>query len=517
MQKEDQIVGQIIAGQAGKILIRQKSEKQLELGQLLVVDNPEGHTIFQVNDLAYGSQIPQDIRELIAGFQLEGFGAGLDFLDPKLRNYIMAKTKPLVKIQKKDKKTTIRIPKTLPDFFSTMRKIKKSDLDFLTKPKNPIFMGKIRSGSKVLDVDVYLNGNDVLTHHLLIPATTGRGKSNLVKVMLWSALKQGKFGILVLDPHDEYYGRHDKGLKDNPKAKDNLVYYSTSAPTGTLKLMINLKTLKPWHFNGIVHFSQPQKDAITLYNRQFGENWIVNLVGGAELKDDFAQSTLAVLRRKFNTILGVFKDEDNEIQCRSNVFTTKGGLTTTKDIVRHLEDGRIVIVDTSRLLDQAELLIGSIVCRDIFNRYQQYKANDNLKEKPVVSVVIEEAPRVLGKEVIKEMGENIYSTIAREGRKFKIGLIAITQLTSLIPRTVLANMNTKIILGNEMSIERTSIMESAAQDLSDDNLTIKTLDKGEAIISSSFTNFAVPIYTPLFEEFIEKQEPRKKTTTRVIS
>ena len=51
--------------------------------------------------------------------------------------------------------------------------------------------------------------------------------------------------------------------------------------------------------------------------------------------------------------------------------------------------------------------------------------NGNLNDKPVISIVLEEAPRVLGKEVL-EAGPNIFSTIAREGREFKVGLTAIT-------------------------------------------------------------------------------------------
>ena len=62
-------------------------------------------------------------------------------------------------------------------------------------------------------------------------------------------------------------------------------------------------------------------------------------------------------------------------------------------------------------------------------------------------------------------------------------------------------MNTKIILGNEMAQERAEIIGSASQDLSDDNRTIASLDKGEAIVSSIFTKFAVPIQVPLFEQY----------------
>lgn len=147
-------------------------------------------------------------------------------------------------------------------------------------------------------------------------------------------------------------------------------------------------------------------------------------------------------------------------------------------------------------MGEAEILVGSIIAGAIFRRYQRYKAENRLRRKPVIGIIIEEAPRVLGKEVIENQGHNIYSTIAREGRKFNIGLVAITQLVSLIPRTILANMNTKIILGNEMAQERAEIIASASQDLSDDNRTIASLDKGEAIVSSIFTKFAVPVKIP---------------------
>ena len=105
---------------------------------------------------------------------------------------------------------------------------------------------------------------------------------------------------------------------------------------------------------------------------------------------------------------------------------------------------------------------------------------------------------------------NIYSTIAKEGRKFKIGLTAVTQLTSIIPRTILVNMNTKIILGNEMVQERQAIIASASQDLSADDRNIASLDKGEAIISSIFVPFAIPIKIPPFDELVKKQETNSK-------
>jgi len=74
-------------------------------------------------------------------------------------------------------------------------------------------------------------------------------------------------------------------------------------------------------------------------------------------------------------------------------------------------------------------------------------------------------------------------------------------------------MNTKIILGNEMSVERSAVINSAAQDLSEDDRNIASLDKGEALVSSNFTKFAVPIQIPLFEDYIQNSAKTEKSKT----
>ena len=168
------------------------------------------------------------------------------------------------------------------------------------------------------------------------------------------------------------------------------------------------------------------------------------------------------------------------------------------DIVKELEQAKVVVIDTSTFSGSSEILVGGMIASEILRRYTHYRSTG--EEKPVVAIILEEAPRVLGRDAL-ERGENIFSTIAREGRKFKVGLVAITQLPSLIPKEILSNMNTKIVLGLEMSSERQAVIESAAQDLSDDSRNIASLDKGEAIVTSTFTKFAIPVKIPLFEEF----------------
>jgi len=487
------IKGQILGGCFGELIIRQKSGEQIEIGELLVAESENSKTILQAYDLVYGSQISQQNLELISGMALEE-NVDMEFMNPKVRNYLLVKAKNLVTISNNE----AFVSKRLPPFFSNVREIVKSDVLFFSQNENSLLLGKLRSGSQVIDVPIEIDGEKAFQHHILIAATTGRGKSNLVKNILWNLVNKGFAGVLVLDAHDEYYGRNQKGLKDHP-AKEKVVYYSRNAVPGSRTLKINIKAIRPAHFNGVLNLSDAQYEALYGFYKKYRENWIESIINDAPL-ENYQEGTLNVLKRKIQSVLELRKI-DSGIVC-SGIFDIKVGETTIKDIVSELENSKIVIVDTSTIPGNAELLVGSLIASEIFARYRHHKMTGRLEEMPVISIVLEEAPRVIGKSVL-EKGTNIFETIAREGRKFKIGLTAITQLPSLIPREILANMNTKIILGIEMAPERQAIIDSASQDLSKDERAIASLDKGEAIVTSNFLKFAVPIKIPLFESNIQ--------------
>jgi DNA helicase HerA-like ATPase len=330
-----------------------------------------------------------------------------------------------------------------------------------------------------------------------------------MSVLLWDQLDKEYCAHLVLDPHDEYYGRTRLGLKDHP-AKERIEYYSTTPPPGCRTLTINIRLLRPMHFHGAVEWSAAQRDALAAYHKRYGDEWIEALILEKDIGNNmFNEATIGVVKRKLMRFLNL-DFSGGALKC-SGVFDLKSGMTTISDIVGSLEEAKTVIIDTSCFSGAVEILIGSMITSEVFSKYRYFKNRGALKDKPVVSVVLEEAPRVLGKEVL-DKGPNIFSTIAREGRKFKVGLVAITQLPSLIPRQILANMNTKIILGVEMAPERQAIIESASQDLSQDSRAIASLDKGEAIVTSNFARFATPIKIPLFSDHVRltKREDVRK-------
>jgi len=507
------IKGQIISGKFGEILARQKSDTEFELGEILVSESDTSKIFLQVYDLQYGSQISQQNLELISGMSLEE-SSDFEFMDKNLRNYKIAFLKNMISVDK-SVMNKVSISKSLPDMFSNVRTVTREDLSFITRPKNPLFFGNLRSGSHELDVPIYLDGVQVLTHHVLISGTTGKGKSVLMSNLLWDATGQDYNGILVLDPHNEYYsgigsGNNKIGLKDHPSK--NVSYYSVKNNVpGKIGLKINIKVLKPMHF-GCLDFSDAQEQAMNAYYRDYGVRWVESLLLERPIKVNFNDATINVLKRRLMYLLDI-DISNNEVFC-NGIFEFNAGEATISSICDALESAKTIIIDTSSFSGQVELLVGSLIVTEMFNRYKNYKMQDSLNDKPVISIVLEEAPRVLGKDIL-EKGSNIFSTIAREGRKFKVGLIAITQLPSLIPRDILANMNTKIILGTEMVQERQAIIDSASQDLSSDSRNIASLDKGECIVSSNFAKFAIPIKVPFFDDYAKKDVQLKLTELKL--
>ena len=121
----------------------------------------------------------------------------------------------------------------------------------------------------------------------------------------------------------------------------------------------------------------------------------------------------------------------------------EGGLNID-DIVGKLEEGNIVVLDVSSAPStQADAVVLNVVRRILMNRIGLDPKE--IARRKVVAIVSEEAPLYLSPEKVRSP-RNAFARIAREGRKFRVGLVAITQLATIIEKQLLANMNTIIVL-----------------------------------------------------------------------
>lgn len=159
----------------------------------------------------------------------------------------------------------------------------------------------------------------------------------------------------------------------------------------------------------------------------------------------------------------------------------------------------MVLIDIPQLGERSELFLLSLISRHILERYKRESSEGTRANACLIT--IEEAQRVLGG------GEGSlarFESIAREGRKFGVGLCAITQQPKLIDKQLLSQFNTLVILGLADRNDRTRLEESAKQDLSALDVEIQTLEKGEAIISTLNIPFPVPARIHLYETYLER-------------
>jgi hypothetical protein len=128
------------------------------------------------------------------------------------------------------------------------------------------------------------------------------------------------------------------------------------------------------------------------------------------------------------------------IRKRIRHFIDEGGVhssssTMIEDIFKALKDGKTVVVDLS-LRDSVDAsIISTMVVRKLF---EDNKRNyTEAKDKDIIRCIIavEEAQNVLSDEQVRT-SSNPFVRIAKEGRKFGIGLIAITQRPSAISEEI---------------------------------------------------------------------------------
>jgi hypothetical protein len=404
-----------------------------------------------------------------------------------------------------------RKSRTLPTKFAPVMRAEKEEFKFLRSVMGDIEVGYLRNGSRLVEEIPVALHSEAMDHHMGVFATTGMGKSNFMKVfaascMRLSAKGESKFGLLIIDPHGEYLKGNGqvKGLMHLKKYADGLVCYSTdknnASDPGVEELMIGLKDIEPSDVALLYDWTPAQKDALEAISRIFGRDWLSDIhipEGiGKMISENINEKTAGVLSKRIKNVL----DKNRYINdIRSSI----------PNILANIQDGKVVLIDIPRMSDRSELFLLSVLSRCILDAYKE----DARPARKNCLITIEEAQRVLG------AGGNIsrFESIAREGRKFGVGLCAITQQPKLIDKKLLSQFNTLVVMGLGDRNDRQQLEESAKQDLSSMDIEIQTLEKGEAVVSTLNIPFPVPARIHRYEDYLrrlDKEEKEESLITR---
>ncbi|MDI6654387.1 MAG: ATP-binding protein [Candidatus Hydrothermarchaeota archaeon] len=397
-----------------------------------------------------------------------------DILDPSIvekilsfegedEQYIRGNIKLLGEVE------TLEIPKVPPP---PGTKISRADSATLKK----IFgSGTIKLGRLIShpDVGVFVDGNKMVSRHLAILAITGAGKSNAVSVIVDGILTLSGMPV-IFDMHSEYANAQFSGVK-KILPKLNPIYLSTDE----FKILVDVG--KEAYVQE--RYLRKAYNAAREKVREGGKNFIAEIISTLEeiraSDEDFTQS-------ERNALVGVInKVEDFESKYKGLVNPHVG------DILDEFEQGKANVVDLGSVdEDYADVIVSHVLRKILYRR----------KSKKITPAfcILEEA-HILAPAFRSTLSKYWIDRIAREGRKFGVGLCLVSQRPKSLDTNSLSQANNTIIMRLVEPSDQRHVQQ-ASERLSDDLLSqLTSLNIGEAVVLGLMTKIPALVKIDKFE------------------
>ncbi len=324
-----------------------------------------------------------------------------------------------------------------------------------------IYLGSTKEapepGMQCLDpeVPVLFPVSSLISRRSFIFARAGFGKSNLNKLLFSELYKEtpttkkadrdAPVGTIVFDPDGEYFWPDDRGnpgLCDVPHLQDKLVVFTPrtsqsefyqSFVAGGIKL--DVRRLRPSDVIAIAlgPDRQDQQNVRKLKGLST-DRWevIIDLINVHGNSADLG--TICTLMD-----LDPLKQEIEAIAARSNLTTIVKTLHDPSSqlmdlLFAALREGKLCVVDISQMRGAQSLILSGLILKRIFDKNQEEFTSYPPKTIPVIAVV-EEAQSVLNE---GKTSSEPYISWVKEGRKYDLGALLITQQPGSIPNEILS-------------------------------------------------------------------------------
>lgn len=354
--------------------------------------------------------------------------------------------------------------------------VKKADVNLLREvfeQKNGIRIGSILTEP---DVPVKLDVNKMVSRHLAILAMTGAGKSNATSVIIDQLLAIGGT-IMIFDMHSEY------GRTDFPNGEKK-----------TILPKINPRDLSLGEYKQLANMGENATNQIKYLRDAY--DYANDLVKDGEVTDfidtmlEQLETTLTKLENEENKRTShidavrqvTFKIED----LRSKYIKILDSVDVD-DIIDTIESGKVNIMGLGSIDERMTDILVDHTLNNILNRRRNAITNSKGKTLDYPIFCIIEEAHMLASEKRNTRSKYTIGRIAREGRKFGVGLCLISQSPKSLDSEALSQVNNMIILrlvepGDQTHVQRSS--ESLSEDLLKQ---LPSLNIGEAIIVGQMT------------------------------
>jgi len=368
----------------------------------------------------------------------------------------------------------------------------------------------------------------LVSRRSFIFARAGFGKSNLNK-LLFSKLyettpyvikrnkKKVPVGTVLFDPDGEYFWPDDKGrpgLCDVPALEDKLVvftprknpspYYQSFVAGG---IRLDIRRLRPADVIAIAMGPERQdqqnvrklrglsqdrwESLVNMIDKEGNTTPLADICQLLDLDQNRQEAEALAARGNMTAIVKMLHDRSSQLM----------------DMLIHaLSEGKLCVVDVSQMRGGQSLVLSGLILRRIFDRNQQEFTSADPKTIPTIAVV-EEAQSVLNE---NSSASEPYIAWVKEGRKYDLGALLITQQPGSIPAEILSQGDNWFIF-HLLSAGDLTALKKANAHFSDDLLSslLNEPIPGQGVFWSSVGGKPYPISLRAFsfEQLYNMKDP----------
>ncbi len=349
---------------------------------------------------------------------------------------------------------------------------------------------------------------------------TGTGKTFLTRLVLAGLIKQDKAVNIIFDMHSEYglQARKEDSNQSFVKGLKTLfphkiaIFSLDPASTRRRGGMPDVEIVIPYQAINVediislhneLNLHNTALEAAHLIATRYKQDWLQTLLEQGDTLKEFAQGlgahpeSIAALYRKLKRI------EQLPFLVPSNNQHLHKTYSVIDQMIEYINKGISVIVEFGNYTSTfCYLLIANIITRRIHHEYvtktEHFLGSQRKEDEPKkLMITIEEAHKFLNPQAAHQ---TIFSTIAREMRKYYVSLLVVDQRPSGIDQEIISQIGTKIVaqLNDEKDIQAVLTGINNAQSL---RSILASLDsKKQALILGHAVAMPVVIQTRNYDE-----------------
>ncbi|WP_417510836.1 ATP-binding protein [Methylophaga sp.] len=387
----------------------------------------------------------------------------------------------------------------------------------------------------------YADLNELLGKHTAVLGSTGAGKSGTVAAIIHSILDRGNEAqyanwhpqIIILDPHNEYgkaFDGHQRLSTDEGSLK--LPYWLLDLEE-SLSLFIGKTEFAATSQsnivkNALIDVREQAAKALDLdtskltvdspvpymlgstiglddFGKIDGNRYEVGLVGAINKQrpDNNNRSQHEDFNKVIRKIDSLLKD--GRLRFMMDLWNGEGD--PLPEIMNQFltDQSKVQIVDLSGVPNEVAGTASAAISRMIF-QMKVWQSEEERKNSPVL-LVCEEAHRYVPNrgEAQYEAAQNAVRRIAKEGRKYGVGLLLVSQRPSEVEATVLSQCNSWIVLRITNDADREHVRSILPDTMSGLTKMLSGLRRQEAIFVGQAATLPSRI---MIRDLSENQVPR---------